>query len=129
QERLAGRPEEAIHILEDEIDGAELVQARVAMAAALADAGRPGAALEHLDWVIQHRGRAYMEANASQVLQTLNVIDTRFAQLKAAEMLVAAKEPGPAIERVRLLSKDWPRNHMPGYLRRRMDEIFPASKQ
>lgn len=128
-QRLAGNPEAAIQTLKVELDGTELVQARVAMFAALRAAGRETEALEQADWLLDHRGRAYMEANASQVLQTLNVLDTRLAHLRAAQMLKAMGEQEAASRRIKSLLEVWPRERMPDYLLRKVDEVLPASKQ
>jgi hypothetical protein len=128
-ERLAGHPDAAIRRLENEIGGAELVQTRVAMLTALSAAGRNKEALKQADWLIEHRGRAYIEANAAQVLQTLNVIDTRIAVLQAAEAMMALQETGPAAEKLDAFLDAWPRNRLPVHLRLRADAILPASKQ
>ncbi|MGV8940699.1 MAG: putative peptide modification system cyclase [Lysobacter sp.] len=128
-ERLSGHPEAAIRRLQGELDGTELVQARVAMHAALVAAGRHGEALAHAEWLLSHRGRAYMEANAAQVLQTLNVLDTRLAHLYAAEAMTALEKAEPAGQRVEALLTVWPRDRLPAYLERKVDVILPASKQ
>jgi putative peptide modification system cyclase len=128
-ERLAGHPEEAIRRLKGELDGTELVQARVAMHASLTAAGHDEEALVHAEWLLSHRGRAYMEANAAQVLQTLNVLDTRLAHLHAAEAMAAMEKAEPANQRVEALLTVWPRDRLPAYLERKVDVILPASKQ
>lgn len=128
-ERLAGSPEAAAQRLEGELDGTELVQTRVAMHAALVAAGRHKEALRQAEWLLAHRGRAYMEANAAQVLQASNVIDTRIASLQAAEAMVAIQEAGPAAEKIEAFLAAWPKDHLPDHLRRRVDAILPASKQ
>lgn len=128
-ERLRGDPEAAIHRLKSQLDGTELLQARVALRSALAAAGRHGDAREQSRWLLEHRGRAYMEANAAQVLQTLNVADTRLARLAGAESLVAMEQRDTAIQELKMLLDVWPRERLPDYLRRRVDAILPASKQ
>jgi hypothetical protein len=128
-ERLAGHPEAAIRRLKGELDGTELVQARVAMHASLTAAGHDEEALVHAEWLLSHRGRAYMEANAAQVLQTLNVLDTRLAHLHAAEAMAAMEKAEPANQRVEALLTVWPRDRLPAYLERKVDVILPASKQ
>ena len=128
-ERLSGRPEEAVLRLQGQIDGTELVQTRVALRAALAASGRNEEALQQAQWLLQHRGRAYMESNASQVLQALNVLDTRMAHLYAADALLAVQSTQPAADQVAELLRVWPRDRLPDYLRRKTDSILPASKQ
>lgn len=128
-DRLAGHPDEAIRRLEKELDGTELIQARVAMLAAARDAGHHQQAAQQADWLAAHRGRAYMEANAAQVLQTLNVIDTRLANLQAAEAMSALGRAGPATEALEAFLGGWPQERLPDYLERRVAAILPASKQ
>jgi putative peptide modification system cyclase len=126
-DRLAGRPEAAVRRLQAQLDGTELVQTHVALRAAWAAMGRHDEALSQASWLLDNRGRAYMEANAAQVLQTLNVLDTRMAHVYAAEALMGSERPTLAAKQVADLLRVWPRERLPDYLRRRTESILPAS--
>ena len=128
EQELIGRPALAVQLLDAELDGTELVQTRVAMLSALRASGRLREAEEHARWLAANRGRAFAEANASQVLQSLNVMDTRLALLDLAEIHSAA---GNGTEQARALNAflaAWPRDRLPDHLERRVASIFPASK-
>lgn len=125
---LAEAPDHAARILEMQSNGTELIQFHVAMVAAHRAAGRPAEAAKHARWLHSRRGRAYVEANASQVLQTLNVMDTRLALLDLAEL---SDEMGSDAEQhaaAEAFLAAWPRERLPVHLRRRIDSIFPDSK-
>ena len=79
-------------------------------------------------WLLDNRGRAYMEANAAQVLQALNVMDTRMAHIYAAESLIGSQQPILAAKQVSDLLRVWPKERLPDYLLRRTESILPASK-
>ena len=125
---LEGRPDRAMGMLGPQLDGAELVQARVAMLKALRAAGSLPAAREQARWLASNRGKAYVEANASQVLQTLNVLDTRLAVLQLAELYAATGDAAQAGEALQEFLSVWPKERLSPHLRRRVDSISPASK-
>lgn len=78
-----GNPGAAIEKLQSLLDGSEPVQARVVLHDALLAAGRQGEADEQRRWLREHRGRAFAEVAASQVLQVLNVADSRTPEVAA----------------------------------------------
>jgi len=127
--RLAGRPADAVRLLSERIDGTELFQARVALRDALVDAGDHEQALVHSEWLSTHRGLAYVESNAAQVAQSINVMDTRLARLHAAESLTALGRDAAAKRQIQGFLEAWPRERLPDHLARRVDVILPASKQ
>jgi hypothetical protein len=119
----------AIELLEQELDGSEMVQVHSALVAAYRDAGACDQALEHTNWLKQHRGRAYAEVNMNQLLQPINVADTRLAHLWAASCLVNLGQHEAATHEYAALSRSWATEELPDYLRRKLDVGEPASKQ
>lgn len=128
QHRLEGRPMEAIAVLQPLVDGTELFQVRVALHDALRAAGQDEKALAQLDWLLQRRGRAYMEAAGDQVLQSLNVADVRLARLNKAELLWKRHEVDDARQELTAFLADWPLHELPDYLRRRAEVMLLDSK-
>ena len=123
---LAGDTNGAIAQLRPRED--DLFQSRVALYKLLSDAGRHAEALEQARWLTQHRGRAYIEANASQTLQPLNVADARLAQLWVAESLYALGRNQAAREQAQAFVRAWPFTRLPAYLRSRVERILSDSK-
>lgn len=123
---LAGDTNGAIAQLRPRED--DLFQSRVALYKLLSDAGRHAEALEQARWLTQHRGRAYIEANASQTLQPLNVADARLAQLWVAESLYALGRNQAAREQAQAFVRAWPVTRLPAYLRSRVERILSDSK-
>ncbi|MDX1554991.1 MAG: putative peptide modification system cyclase, partial [Xanthomonadales bacterium] len=78
--RLDGRPEDAIAILKEHVDGTEFVQTHVALHSAYIAAGRTAEAAAEAAWLSEHVGRAYVEVNMDQILQPLNVADVSRAR-------------------------------------------------
>ncbi|MFC0153451.1 putative peptide modification system cyclase [Xanthomonas dyei] len=106
----------------------DLFQKRVALYHLLSGAGRHAEAIEQARWLSLHRGRAYIEANASQTLQPLNVADTRLAQLWVAESLYALGRSKEAREHAQTFVRAWPLSRLPAYLRSRVERILSESK-
>ncbi|MBD9369844.1 putative peptide modification system cyclase [Xanthomonas sp. XNM01] len=76
QMHLEGKNDEAVALLRPELDGSELVQARVLMVR-LARANGDSAMLdEQVEWLTSHRGQAWAEVAVGQLLQPLNVADS-----------------------------------------------------
>lgn len=94
----------------------------------MSDAGRHAEALAQARWLTQQRGRAYIEANASQTLQPLNVADARLAQLWVAESLYALGRNQAAREQALAFVRAWPVTRLPAYLRSRVERILSDSK-
>jgi putative peptide modification system cyclase len=79
QLRLAGKPGAAAAMLNPLIDGRELFQVRVALRDALAAAGLVDEVKAENERIASSRGKAYIENAGDQVLQAVNVADTRAA--------------------------------------------------
>ncbi|APP76133.1 adenylate cyclase [Xanthomonas vesicatoria ATCC 35937] len=106
----------------------DLFQTRAALYVLLQQEGRYAEALEQARWLSSHRGLAYIEANASQTLQPLNVVTARLAQLWAAESLQALGRTQEAREQVQAFTRAWPVSQLPAYLRSRVERILSDSK-
>ena len=83
QLRLEGRPEEAGELLRPQLDGTELLQARVVMREIERDRGNAAGVEENQRWLRDNRGRALAEMAATQAMQTLNVVEVSPASNEA----------------------------------------------
>ncbi|MFA1260279.1 putative peptide modification system cyclase [Xanthomonas axonopodis pv. fascicularis] len=106
----------------------DLLQTRVTLYTLLHDSGRHAEALQQARWLSLQRGRAYIEANASQTLQPLNVVHTRLARLWTAESLYALGRTQEAREQAQAFVRAWPASRLPAYLRSRVERILSDSK-
>ena len=123
----AGRHDEAIALLAPRAD--DLYQSRVALYHLLAASGRHAEAEVQARWLLQHRGLAYIEANASQTLQPLNVADSRLARLWLAESLAAQGKAAQAASETKGFLRQWPASRLSPQLLSRVEAILSASKQ
>ena len=128
-ERASGDDEAAIERLHGLLDGDELFQVHAALFDAYYASGRFREALEQARWMAGHRGRAYIEVNGGQVMQALNVADTRLSRLRAAEALWQLHQPKAAQLEAQAFLNAWPAQALPDHLRLRAEAILPASKQ
>lgn len=122
-----GKLDEAIALLPARAD--DLYQSRVMLYGLLSKAGRHSEAEAQARWLVSQRGRAYMEANASQTLQPLNVADSKMAQLWIAESLLAQGKTEPAARELAVFLAQWPLAQLPSQLRSRVEQTLSASKQ
>ncbi len=122
-----GKLEEALTLLPVRSD--DLYQSRVMLFNLLAQAGRHSDAEKQARWLLDQRGRAYMEANASQSLQPLNVVDAGMARLWLSESLLAQGNKEQAGHELGLFLQHWPMADLPPQLRSRAERILLASKQ
>ena len=129
QHRLSGHPEIAIKQLLAQAKGNALFQTHTALMDAYAAAGDYKAALSEARWLEQHRGLAYIEQAGGQVLQAMNVFDSRLAHLHAAEFHACLEQPKEAQREAQAFQAAWPPDELPDYLRRKTFSILPASKQ
>jgi hypothetical protein len=67
-------------------DGSELYATHVALKDAYLANGNTRDALAEARWLADHRGRAYLEINSLQILQTRNIAESNIALLTAAEL-------------------------------------------
>ena len=103
-----GQVDEAIAALNKQVDGNELFQVHSALVAAYQAAGKHELALRHTQWLQQNRGRAYVEYNLDQLLQPLNVADTRLAHLWASQSNAALGRSEAAAQQQAAFLKAWP---------------------
>jgi putative peptide modification system cyclase len=82
----AGKPLDAISRLLPSIDGSVLYLTHVTLADAYAASSKNEESLKEAAWLAGHRGRAYLEVNAYQVLQGRNVAESDLALLRMAEL-------------------------------------------
>ncbi|MEP6938361.1 MAG: putative peptide modification system cyclase [Rudaea sp.] len=118
-----GRPDDAISRLEPTVDGSELYLTHVALAAAYAAAGRNDRALAEARWLTAHRGRAYLEWNASQMLQARNVIESNLGWLVAAEQAHALSHDDEARAALAEFDRIWPATAPREFLSARVDKL------
>ncbi|MGE4458614.1 putative peptide modification system cyclase [Stenotrophomonas acidaminiphila] len=122
-----GRHDEASRLLSPRAD--DLYQSRVALYRVLAAAGRHAEAETQARWLLKQRGLAYIEANASQALQPLNVADSRLARLWLAESLAAQGKHSQATAEMQAFLRQWPASVLSPQLLSRAEAILSASKQ
>lgn len=121
-----GRPDDAISRLESTVDGSELYLTHVALADAYAAAGRNDQALAAARWLVSHRGRAYLEWNASQMLQARNVIRSNLGWLLAAEQAHALSHDDDARASLAEFERVWPATAQREFLTARVDKLSAA---
>ena len=85
-ERASGKPQTALAILKPLVNGSELYVTHVALMDAYIDAHDNAGTLTEARWLSSHRGRAYMEYNAQQVLTPFNVAESNFAFSRAVKL-------------------------------------------
>ncbi|MGH8053828.1 MAG: putative peptide modification system cyclase [Stenotrophomonas sp.] len=122
-----GKLDEAIALLPARTD--DFYQSRVMLYGLLSKAGRHSEAEAQARWLVSQRGLAYMEANASQTVQPLNVVDSKMAQLWLAESLLAQGKADSARSELTVFLVQWPLTQLPSQLRSRVERILSASKQ
>lgn len=127
-QQLALSGDRAAAIARLPVSDGDLFQTRVTLYTLLHESGRHAEALQQARWLLLHRGRAYIEANASQTLQPLNVADARLAQLWMAESLHALGRSQEAREQAQAFARAWPLPNLPAYLRSRVERMLSDSK-
>ena len=108
-----GHAKDAVARLEPTVDGSELYLTHVALADAYTAAGRREEAFKQAQWLGAHRGRAYLEINSLQMLQTLNVIESDLAPLRMAELSHALGHDDEAQKMLSTFDALWTRNNQP----------------
>ena len=124
--RLAGKPGQAIDLLQRTLDGHELYQAHAALLRASEQAGRWETALREARWLAGHRGLAYVEYNSRYILQALNVADSNLAHLAAANALARLGREAEARRELARFDALWPAAGLTPYLRTRRDAVAGA---
>lgn len=106
--RAKGNPDQSVQLLlQQALDGSELYLTRVALMNAYADQKNYKEALSNARWLIQHRGRAYTEANSDWVARPFNVALSNVALLRAAEFSNKIGEKSEAAAALSEFKKNW----------------------
>ena len=121
-----GRNKEAIADLERLRNGSELFLTRVILADAYAADGRIDDALRELNWVAEHRGRAYLELNSFQIVQSRNVAESDMAPLRMAELEAAARRDAAAKSHLAAFLAAWPIERQPAPIAARTEKVRAA---
>jgi len=82
--RASGHAQRAISILKPLLDGSELYITHLALMDAEDDAHDQSGAMNQARWLSAHRGQAYMEENAQQMLTSFNVAAANIAARRVA---------------------------------------------
>jgi putative peptide modification system cyclase len=127
QDRLSGRPRDALKILQPLLTGSERYQTRAALQEAYAADGDNRAALEQSRWLQRRRGLAYVELECGHCLQALNVADSGMAILREAELQSLLGKPEEAKAALQRFDRLWSGEALPDHLRVRRSSLGPAS--
>ena len=119
----SGKAEDAIAALEKLVNGSELYLTHVALVDAYAADGRLDDALKQTRWLAAHRGRAYLEINSFQILQTRNVAESNLALLRAAEIEIDQKRMTEAKKDIADFMAIWPVKQQPAAIAARTRKV------
>ncbi|MGA9333697.1 MAG: putative peptide modification system cyclase [Rudaea sp.] len=111
--RVSGHPQQAIESLKSIVKGNELLLTHRALLDAYASAGLREPALVEAHWLAQHRGRAYAEYGANQVMMAFNVAQSDLALLRAAELLRDLGRQGESAQALNKFKQAWPNISVP----------------
>ena len=107
--RRSGNAQLAVEKLKKMIDGSELYLTHVALLDAYADMEKGSAdALQEARWLTSHRGRAYAEAGASNLLTPFNVLQSDLAILRGAELSLSESDEQSARSMLDQFNRSWP---------------------
>ena len=104
-------------------DGSELYATHVALKDAYLANGNKREALAEARWLAGHRGRAYLEINSLQILQTRNVAESNIALLTAAELEHALGDDDAAKKDFAAFAAAWPVATLPKSIADRSKKI------
>ncbi len=121
--RGAGHTQEALTKLKELVDGSELYVTHVALLDAHAAFGQHVLALDEARWLAAHRGRAYAEANASNLLMAFNIEQANLAMLRGAEIALARKDTKAARALLAQFLEAWPSASRAGPLATRLKAV------
>lgn len=126
-DRLSGHPNKAAERLVPLVakDDA-LMSAHVALLRAYRASGALEAALAQARWLMNHRGRAFVERATSDLVDPILLADTTLARLEAAELLVKLGRTNEAYKEKTAFLAIWAGDELPAYLRRRIDDVGPS---
>jgi putative peptide modification system cyclase len=130
--RKSGNAPAAIEQLEKLVDGSELYITHVALLDSYAQAGKPGdEALRESRWLAAHRGRAYAEASAENLLTPYNVGQSDLALLRGAELALKANDGAGARSMLGKFREAWPEaSRAPAFAERvkKIQDGLPAAE-
>jgi len=113
----------ALALLKARVDGSELYLLHVGLRDAQAAAGALDAAAQEAQWLTQHRGRAYAEYNAVQMLKALNVAESNLAILSEAEIAQRQGKSDVSVQKLTAFLRLWPEAELPAPLQRRVEAL------
>lgn len=119
----------ALAALTPRIDGAELYLLHVGLRDAQRAAGALDKAAAEAQWLAQHRGRAYAEFNADEMLKALNVAESNIAVLSEAEIADAQGDAGTRAQKLTAFLRLWPEAELPAPLRRRAEALLNSGER
>lgn len=99
-------------------------QLRAALMEAYAAEGNPEAALRQVDWMVSHRGWAYVEhGGCGWCGQSLNIADSNLARLRKIELLAQLGRRDAALKELQAFDAYWKTRTLPDYLRVRREAL------
>ncbi len=104
-------------------DGTELYATHVALKDTYLTNGDTRDALAEARWLADHRGRAYLEINSLQILQTRNVAESNIALLTAAELEHKLGDDDAATKDFAAFAAAWPKATLPKSIADRSKKI------
>jgi putative peptide modification system cyclase len=106
--RAEGDPEAALAMLEDSPSVEPLYLQHAARLRALRAADEPEDALREAEWLVSHRGRAWMEWGGQRMQVPINVAESRTAMLERGELQLALGRADAARASLAAFEAAWP---------------------
>jgi putative peptide modification system cyclase len=126
--RATSNAKGAVELLEPLIaTGTEPFQAHSAAVRAYQDLGRDVDALRESKWMLDHRGRAYVEYGSYYMLSAMNIADSNLALLDMAQASSNLGQPAEAEKYRRQFLALWPGAQESDWLKRRLEQ--PAQQR
>lgn len=113
----------ALALLRARVDGSELYLLHVGLRDAQLAAGALAEAAREAQWLTEHRGRAYAEFNAEQMLKALNAAESNLAVLSEAEIAQQQGNAELALQKLRSFLQLWPEAELPAPLQQRVRRL------
>src|SRR5690606_41769166 len=92
-------------------------------------AGDADAALKQARWVASHRGRAYVERAADEMLTVMGLVDTALAELVQAEIAARRGNTDEASRKLAGFTAAWDPDGLPGTLQARVAKLSGKAGQ
>lgn len=123
-DRLEGHPEAAIQRLRALVGNSDaLVHSHSALLRSLRATGDDLGVVAQANWLVNHRGLAYMDQSAGVSLQLVAVADTTVAHLDAAEAWLRRGEVANAAKERAAFLQAWPLAQLPASTRERLARL------